>query len=376
MTGFVRYATKTIMVTIIMTLMLSFTSAVAGAEQLEDKGLTVAPLWYQPHVLASIDEAAVAINNFKPLFSDWLGSDIKQINTDLSGVRFVAVLNTSEIAISIPAKDIVDLKLLHFPFLERDNKWGMDIRFSNGSAITLRARALDVAQKIIDSLATLAIANGCKLPSPIGLICQTENTAAEFIRLQWATGKGVLVSRVFPGSPADQAKLIHDDIITEVNGQVITDQATLLNMVNKSLEDRPESKLELKVFRDGQLITKTLIIKNLYYGISIISPNLKPSATANVVPQSLGIAARNLTAEEAQKAGLSEQIGIFITSIDPGSLAEQMGMKPGDYLLEFNVQKVINVGSVKQFLASGAVIQDLKIWRNGAVMVLSGVNKL
>ncbi|MGE5606397.1 MAG: PDZ domain-containing protein [Bacteroidota bacterium] len=376
MTRLVWHGVKTIMIAVIVLAMLSFTGAVAGAEQLESKDLTIAPLWYQPHVLASIDEAAETINNFKSLFSDWMGHEIKQLNADLSGVRFVAVLNSSEIALSIPAKDITDLKLLHFPFLERDNKWGIDIRFSNGSKITLRARALDVAQKVIDVLATLAVANGCKLPSPIGLIIQTENTAAEFTRLNWTTGKGVLVNAVFSGSPADQAGLMRDDIITEVNGQAITDQAALANTVNKSLEDRAESKLELKVFRNGQLVTKTLIIKNLYFGISVNSSTLKPGATANVAPQSLGIAARNLTAEETQKAGLGEQIGIFITSIDPGSLAEQMGMKPGDYLLEFNGKKVANVGSLKQLLASGGVIQDLKIWRGGQVMVLSGVNKL
>jgi hypothetical protein len=412
MTRFISYSIKTIVITVIVVLMIQFTGAIAGAEQLEDKALTIAPLWYQLHVLASIDEAANTINNFKPLFSDWAGGEIQQLSVDHSGVRFVAVITwsntntqwvptyggyfigstyvpyssgyyqttqtpqSSETRISIPANDITNVKLLHFPYLQRDNKWGVDIRFSNGANITLRTKTLDTAQKIADSLATLAVANGCKLPSPFGLICQTENTTAEYTRLYWTTGKGALVNSVFPGSPADQAGLMRDDIIAEVNSQTITDPNALASLVNKSLENRSEVTLELKVFRDGQIITKPLSIKNLYYGNSIISSTLKPLATGNVVPQSLGISARNLTAEELQKAGFSEQVGIFITSIDPGSLAEQMGMKPGDYLLEINNQKVANVGLVKQFLASGAVIQDLKIWRNGAVMVLNGVNKL
>lgn len=376
MTRFVSNSIKTIVIVVIVALMVPFSGSVVGAEQLEDKGLTIAPLWYQPHVLASIDEAAGTINNFKALFCDWTGYEIKQLSTDLSGVRFVAVLSSSEIRISIPANDITDVKLLQFPYLERDNKWGIDIRFNNGSNITFRAKTLDAAQKIVDSLATLAVANGCKLPSPIGLICQTENIAAEFTRLQWTTGKGVLVNGVFPGSPADQAGLMRDDIIAEVNSQTITDPSALASLVNKSLENRPEVALKLKVFRDGQIISKPLVIKNLYYGNSIIALTLKPTASSNVVPQSLGISARNLTAEELQKAGFSEQVGIFITSVDSGSLAEQMGMKPGDYLLEINNQKVTNVSLVKQFLASGAVIQDLKIWRDGAAMALNGVNKL
>jgi hypothetical protein len=412
MSKFLSKLTKTLTMIFIVTLLVLFTGAMVGAEQLEDKALTIAPLWYQPHVLASVDEAASTINNFKALFSDWAGGEIQQLNTDHSGIRFVAVITwtntnsqwvptyggyfvglnyvpysggyyqttqtpqSSETRISIPANDILNVKLLKFPYLERDNKWGVDIRFSNGSNITLRTKTLDAAQKVVDSLVTLAVANGRKLPSPIGLICQTENIASEFTRLQWTTGKGVLVSSVFPESPADQAGLLRDDIITETNGQAISDPAALTDIVNKSLENRADSKLALKVFRDGKIIDKSLLIKNLYYGVSVNSPNQKPVAVNNVPPQSLGIAARNLTAEELQKAGFTEQSGIFITSIDPGSLAEQMGMKTGDYLLEINGQKVVNVGSVKQFLATGAVIQDLKIWRGGQVMVLSGVNKL
>jgi hypothetical protein len=375
MTKLQSCAVKTIIIVLITALLIPAVVAVAKAEQLEDKDLTIAPLWYKPHVLASIEEVAGTINNIISLFSDWQGFEIKQITTDPSGVRFVAVLNSSQVQVAIPAKDIIDVRLLHFPYLDRDNKWGIDIHFSKQNNITLRARTLDIAQKVADSLVTLAIANGCKLPSPIGLVCQTQNTAAEFTRLQW-TGKGALVSAVFPGSPAEQAGLKRDDIVVEINGQTVNDPATLTGLVNKSLDNRGESKLELKVFRDGQTLNQSLLVKNLYYGISVISPNQKPVAVNNIPPQSLGIAARNLTAEELQKAGFTEQSGIFITSIDSGSLAEQMGMKTGDYLLEINGQKVVNVGSVKQFLATGAVIQDLKIWRGGQVMVLSGVNKL
>jgi hypothetical protein len=411
MTKFVYNQIKLMMITIILVIMVICAGTVVGAQQLEDKDLTAAPVWYQPHILASIEEASNTFNNFAAFFSDWAGGEIKKLNADHSGVRLVAVITwtntntewvpnyggfflgssyvpytggnyqttqtpqSSETQISIPANDITNIKLLQFPYLERDYKWGVDIRFTNGSNITLRARNLDTAQKIADALATLAVANGCKLPSPIGLISQTENTAAEFTRLKW-TGNGILVNGVFSDSPAGQAGLVLDDIITEVNGQTIADPTTLVSMVNKSLENQPEIKLELKVFRNGQTITKQLTIKNCYYGSAVTASAIKPAATGNVVPQSLGISARNLTAEELQKAGFSEQAGIFITSIDPGSLAEQMGMKPGDYLLEINNQKVANVGLVKQFLASGAVIQDLKIWRDGAVMVLNGVNKL
>jgi hypothetical protein len=375
MTKLQSCAMKTIIIVLITALLIPFNVAIAGAEQLEDKDLTIAPLWYQPHVLASIEEAAGTINNIISLFSDWQGFEIKQISTDLSGVRFVAVLNSSQVQVTIPAKDIIDVRLLHFPYLDRDNKWGIDIRFSKQNNITLRARTLDAAQKVVDSLVTLAIANGCKLPSPIGLVCQTQNIAAEFTRLQW-TGKGALVSVVFPGSSAAQAGLKHDDIIVEINGQTVNGPAALTGLVNKFLDNRGESKLEIKVFREGQTLSQSLLVKNLYYGVSVISSNQKPVAVNNVPPQSLGITARNLTAEELQKAGFTEQSGIFITSIDPGSLAEQMGMKTGDYLLEINGQKVVNVGSVKQFLATGAVIQDLKIWRGGQVMVLNGINKL
>jgi hypothetical protein len=52
-----------------------------------------------------------------------------------------------------------------------------------------------------------------------------------------------------------------------------------------------------------------------------------------------------------------------------------MGLKPGDYLVAINSQKVGNISGLKELLTAVGIIQDLQIWRNGSIMVLGGVNK-
>jgi S1-C subfamily serine protease len=64
-----------------------------------------------------------------------------------------------------------------------------------------------------------------------------------------------------------------------------------------------------------------------------------------------------------------------VTSVDSGSIAEQMGLKPGDYLVAINNRKVADLSGLKQLLSAVGIIQDLQIWRNGSIMVLGGVNK-
>jgi S1-C subfamily serine protease len=61
--------------------------------------------------------------------------------------------------------------------------------------------------------------------------------------------------------------------------------------------------------------------------------------------------------------------------VDPGSLAEQMGLKVGDYLLEVNGNQLADKNALKQLISTGA-IQYVEIWRAGKLINLNEVDKL
>ena len=69
---------------------------------------------------------------------------------------------------------------------------------------------------------------------------------------------GVYVDRVYPGSPAAQVGLHRYDVITQANGQLITDQDSLNNLIQTLSVG---NTLTLHILRDGQPRTVTVTMR-------------------------------------------------------------------------------------------------------------------
>ena len=69
---------------------------------------------------------------------------------------------------------------------------------------------------------------------------------------------GVYVDRVYPGSPAAQVGLHRYDVITQANGQAITDQDALNNLIQTLSVG---NTLTLRILRDGQPRTVTVTMR-------------------------------------------------------------------------------------------------------------------
>ena len=68
--------------------------------------------------------------------------------------------------------------------------------------------------------------------------------------------QGMYVSQVIPNGPADQAGLQFGDIVTNLQGQQITDKAALDQAVSDLF---PGQSVSVQVFRDGNRLTLHLI---------------------------------------------------------------------------------------------------------------------
>jgi membrane-associated protease RseP (regulator of RpoE activity) len=145
-------------------------------------------------------------------------------------------------------------------------------------------------------------------------------------------------------------------------------------MINNAIGNNPQATVDLKVFRKGEETSKQLVVNNFNYGGTNFSTTQKFVASGPA-SQRLGASIRGLTTDEVQKAGLADGTGFYVVSVDADSLAEQMGLKPSDYLLEINGIKLSDMSMLQKIVSTNA-ISVVKVWRDGNILSLNGVNKI
>ncbi|MBW1696026.1 MAG: DegQ family serine endoprotease [Deltaproteobacteria bacterium] len=163
---------------------------------------------------------------------------------------------------------------------------------------------------------------------------------AEYYGLK--NGKGVLVTEVFTGDPADRAGIKPQDIILEVNGKHVETTRDLTGLI-ASL--RVGQIVDILVLRDRKKLTfKVKIAKREEEKIS-----------ARRFPQKqedeLGIRAENITPEMARRFNLSETEGVVVSSVKPGSKGAEAGLMVGDVIKEINHISIKNVDDYKEAIA-------------------------
>ena len=126
--------------------------------------------------------------------------------------------------------------------------------------------------------------------------------------------RGVVVTRVFPGSAADKAGLEVGDVIVSANGQRIDSSEALRNFQGLQSAD---AQVKLDVRRDGRAMQLTT-------GLS-----LTPRDGAGFDPRLAG--ARFADVPEAlRRQGVS---GVLVEDVAARSRAAQNGLRPGDVIL-------------------------------------------
>ena len=146
--------------------------------------------------------------------------------------------------------------------------------------------------------------------------------------------EGVLISKVFPGDPADEAGIKTKDIITEVNGQKIKSSHELTRII---ADFHVGEKVKIKVLRDGK--EKTFIVKIAKRQQAKIASSNMPYKKQEV----FGIQVSDLTPEIANRLNLQETEGVVVTDVQSGSQGDDKGVQARDIIKEINHQSINSV---------------------------------
>ncbi|TAN41122.1 MAG: DegQ family serine endoprotease [Nitrospirae bacterium] len=162
------------------------------------------------------------------------------------------------------------------------------------------------------------------------------------------TSEGALVNDVLKGSPAYKAGITRGDIIVEFNGKGVRDVASLRNIVAQSAIG---SQVKIKVLRKDKEFTTSVMIQELPSEMKDVVPS--SSSAPEVSQNSLsGIAVIDITAAIAKQLRVeSGEKGVIIIKVEPGSPADDAGIKKGDIIQEIDRQRINNLSDFNRILA-------------------------
>ena len=150
--------------------------------------------------------------------------------------------------------------------------------------------------------------------------------------LSLKSDKGALVAMVQPDSPALAAGIKSGDVIVSVDGKPVESVKELTRAISAL---KPGSSVKLGFWRDGKDMAVTAKVGDQKEESAIIKAKAdgKPAEVAKPEPMAYGVSLAPISPEARKQLGLDSAVnGALVASVEPGSPADDMGLKAGDVL--------------------------------------------
>jgi serine protease Do len=200
----------------------------------------------------------------------------------------------------------------------------------------------------------------------IGISFQPSMPSAVSREYGFASG-GVLVSTVTPDGPAAKGGVKPGDVIVAIDGKPIKDGDELVANISTR---RVGSTVQLGILRNSSKENLTVGIADrakLFADVGNNNDNNATPAEADAGESKLGIKVEPVTSQLASKLGI--QGGVQITSLRPGSFADDIRLEKGCVIVEINKKPVADEAAYR------AIVNGLKSGQDVAFKVrLQGPN--
>ncbi|HYA18827.1 MAG TPA: PDZ domain-containing protein, partial [Bryobacteraceae bacterium] len=151
---------------------------------------------------------------------------------------------------------------------------------------------------------------------------------------------GVFVDSVVANGPSDKAGMKPQDVVTSINGHEVRKGQDLIDLV---AESPIESTIKVAVIRDKKPMVlnvvvgdRTKIFAEQYGGKKQDNDNGQSDTTE----MKFGMSVQSLRQSDRQSLSFKGEGGVLISSVEPGSFADDIGLAKGDIIVELNRQEV------------------------------------
>jgi serine protease Do len=179
--------------------------------------------------------------------------------------------------------------------------------------------------------------------------------------------KGALVAQVTPDSPALAAGIKSGDVIKSVDGKNIESIRDLTRMISAI---KPGTSVKLGVWRDGKDMSMTAKVGDQKDEAAVVKTKAdQPADAKKAEPMSYGVSLAPISPEARQELKLDDSIkGVVVAAVEPGSPADDQGLKAGDVLQQVGKDSVdspkMAAEKLKEAKKTGKPVL-MKIYREG-----------
>ncbi len=180
----------------------------------------------------------------------------------------------------------------------------------------------------------------------IGIQFQPQDNPA--LMKAYGVESGVMVTTVTQGGPADKAGIKVEDIIVAYNGQPVKDGDDLVSRVSATPVG---STATVTVVRGGkrqdfkvQIGERAEVFADLQQFRRFRRE--EPGQGESTTQAKFGIDIRNLTQGDRDRLQITEQGGVLVTGVTPGSFADDIGILPRDIIVSINRHPVNSTDDV------------------------------